>query len=84
MAVVGASLTLSFLIDTSVSGSKWRLLSSVSSAIRFLFLDLTCFIVENVLLDKYVFQNIQCNFSVKSFSVRNLSLLTNFQKLSSV
>jgi len=30
----------------------------VSSAIRFLFLDLTCFIVENVLSHTYVFPNI--------------------------
>ena len=33
-----------------------RLSSSVSPAIRFLFLDLTCFILETVLLHTYVFQ----------------------------
>jgi len=60
-------------INTSVSGSKWRISSGVSSAIRLLFLVLSCFIVENVLLHTYVFQNIECNFSAKYFRMRNLS-----------
>ena len=30
----------------------------------------------------YVFLNIKCIFSVKSFSLRDISLLSNFQKLS--
>jgi len=49
MLVVEVSLTLCF-INISVSGIASRMLSSsVSSAIRFLFSELTCFIVENVL-----------------------------------
>jgi len=39
----------------AASRSLW---SSFSSAIRFLFSDLTCFIVENVLSHKYVLPNI--------------------------
>jgi len=76
-----------FFINNSVCGARRRLSSSVSSAIRFLFLDLTCFIVENVLSHTsytFVFPNIECMFSAKSFSLRNLCLLTNFQKLSAV
>jgi len=61
-----------------------RLSSSVSSASRFLFSDLTCFIVENALSHTHVFPNIECIFSAKSFSLGNLSLLTNFHKLSAV
>jgi len=37
------------------------------------FFDLNCFIVENVLSHTYVFPNVQCIFSVKSFSLGNLS-----------
>ena len=51
-------------------------------AIRFLFLDLISFIAENVLSHIYVFPNIECIFSAKSFSLGNLSLLTNFQNIS--
>ena len=72
------------IINTSFSGASRRLSSSVSSVIRFLFLDLTSFIVENVLSHTYVFPNIECIFSAKSLSLANLSLLTNFQKLSSL
>jgi len=45
----GFSDTHSFL-NTSVSGSKLeaRLSSSISSTIQFLFLDLTCFVIENI------------------------------------
>jgi len=39
---------------------------------------------EDILLHTYVLTNIECIFSGKSFSLRNLSLLTNFQKLSTV
>jgi len=46
-----------------------KLSSSVLSAILFLFLDLTCFIIENVLSHTYVFLNIECIFSAKSFSL---------------
>ena len=61
--------------------------SSVSSAIEFLFLNLTCFVVENVLSHTYVlymFPNVEGIVSGKSFSLRNLSLLTNFHKLTTV
>ena len=58
-----------------------RQLFSVWFGIRFLFLDLTSFIVENVLSHTYVLPNIECIFSAKSFSMGNLSLLTNFQNL---
>jgi len=61
-----------------------RLSSIVLSAIQFLFLDLTCFIVENVLSHTYVFPNIKCIFSAKSFTLENLTLLPNFQKLFAV
>jgi len=50
--------------------------------------DLTCFNVENVrglTQALYVFPNVQRKlFSVKSFSLGNLFLLTNFQKLFTV
>jgi len=49
--------------------------------------DLTCFIVENVrslLLHMYVFPNLERIFSAKSFSLGNLFLLINFQKLFTV
>jgi len=68
-------------MNTSVSGASRKLSSSVLSAIRFLFLDLTCFIEENILEHKYVYPNI---FSAKFFSLGNTSLLTNFRKLSTV
>jgi len=55
-----------------------RLWSGFSSAIRFLFLDLTCFMVENVLSRTYVLPNVERIFSAKSFSLGNLSLLANF------
>jgi len=47
-------------------------------------LDLTCFVVENLFSCTYVFPNIKCIFSAKSFSFGNLHLLTNFLKLSTV
>ena len=58
-----------------------RQLSSVWFTIRFLFLDSTSFIVENVLSHTYVLSNIEFIFSAKSFSLGNLSLLTNLQNL---
>jgi len=61
-----------------------RISSGVLSAIRFLFSDLTCFVVENVLSHTYVLPNIECIFSKDCFSLENLSLLTNFWKLYAV
>jgi len=49
--------------------------------------DLTCFNVENVRTLThvlYVLPNVQRIFSAKSFSLANLFLLTNFQKLFTV
>ena len=46
-----------------------------------LFLDVAGFVVENVFSHTHMLPNIECIFSAKSFSLRNLSLLTNFQKL---
>ena len=49
--------------------------------------DLTCFNVENVrglTHVLHVFPNVQRIFSAKSFSLGNLFLLTNFQKLFTV
>ena len=76
------------LSDTIVSVSISMLLaesrgqlSSVWFAIRFLFLDFTSFIVENITSHKYLVSNIECIFSAKSFNLGNLSLLTNFQNL---
>ena len=63
----------SFYINIDASGRRF--------AIRFLFLDLFCFMVENVLSHTYVLLNIKCICSVKSFNLGNLSLLTNFQNL---
>jgi len=47
---------------------------SIASAIRFLFLDLTWFIVEHVLSRTYVFPIIECIFSSKFFSLGNASI----------
>jgi len=56
-----------------------RLWPSILSTIRFLlFSDVTCFMVVDVLSHTYVLPNIECNFSAKSFSLGNLSLLTDF------
>jgi len=83
--VVEASLPLCYhFFINSVSGASRRLSSSVSPAIRFLFLDLTCFIADNVHSHTYVFSNIECIFSAKSFSLKNLSLLSNFENVSAV
>jgi len=81
LPVIEASLT--FAIPVLVAASR-RLSSSVSSAIRFLFSNLTCFIVENILSHTYVFTHIEWIFSVKSFSLENLSLLTYFWTFSTV
>jgi len=61
-----------------------RLSSSVLSAIRFVFLDVTCFIAENVFSHTYLLPDIESIFRVKSFSLRNLSLLTSVWKLSTL
>jgi len=61
-----------------------RLSSSVVFALRFLVLYLACFMVEKILSSIYVLPNITCIFIVKSLSLGNLSLLTNFQKLSTI
>ena len=74
-------LTVLISISMQVVAS-YRQLSSVWFAIRFLFIDLTSYIVENVLSHTYVLQNIEWIFSVKFFSLGNLSLLTNFHNLS--
>jgi len=60
------------LLQISISGvpvvvASSTLSSSVLSAIWFLFLDLTCLIIENVLSHRYVFPNIKCILSAKSF-----------------
>jgi len=50
MPVVEASLiNYRSFINASVCGASRKLSSCVWFAVRFLFLDLTCFIVENVL-----------------------------------
>jgi len=60
MPVVVASLALSFLYQTQyASCSKWGILSGASCAIRFLFLDLICFMAETAL-----------KTSMRNFSVR--------------
>jgi len=51
MPVVNASLTLSFLHQYQLQSQQLagrRLSSSVSAAIQFLFIDLTCFIVQKM------------------------------------
>jgi len=64
-----------------------RLSSSVSSAMRFMLLDCTCFIAENVHTLTHVirmcFQTSKHRVK-KSFSLGNLFLLTTFEKLSAV
>ena len=83
MPVVEASLTLSFLCLSMLVVASRRLSSSVSSTIRFLF-STWLLRVENVVSHMYVLPNIEFIFSVKSFNLGNQSLLTNFQKLSTV
>jgi len=58
-----------------------RLLSGVSSTIRFLFLDLTCLLLENVLSHTYALPNVECIFGAKFFSFGNPSLLNKFYSL---
>jgi len=49
-----------------------------------MFLDLTCFVVENALSHKYdVFPNIRCIFSAKSFCLGNPSLLSSLRQMHS-
>jgi len=57
MPVVKASLTLSYcsFINTSVIGARRRISASISPVIKFLLLDLTHFIVEDVLSHMHVF-----------------------------
>jgi len=74
----GFSDTIVLLSIPMLVVASWRLSSSVPPAIRFLFLHFTCFIVENVFSHVPISKHI---FIAKSFSLGNLSLLTNFQKL---
>ena len=74
-----ASVSISMLVVAS-----WRLSSSVSSAFRFLFLDLTFFMAVNIPSHRDMLPYIARIFSVKSFSFGNLSLLTNFKNSSSL
>jgi len=83
MPVVEASLTRPPIINTNVSGNKTETIIHVSSAVRFLFLDLTWPIVLTHVC-MLVFPNIECIFSAKSFSFENLLSLTKFQTLSTV
>jgi len=55
--------------------------TSVPAVIRFPFLHFTCFIVEYVFSNVYISKHI---FIAKYFGLGNLSLLTNFQRLSTV
>jgi len=68
----------------SISSKSETIAQCLLSAIRFLFLNLTCFMAENVLSHTYVLPNIECIFSAKSFPLGNLSLLSNVQKLCTV
>jgi len=77
----GFSDTIVLLSIPMLVVARWRLSTSVPPAIRFLFLHFTCFIVENVFSNVYISKHI---FIAKSFSLGNLSLLTNFQRLSTV
>jgi len=70
-----------FIVNTSVSGASYRLSSSVSSAIGFLFWLAS---LQKMYSHTHVFTKIECIFSAKSFSLGNLSLLTSFQKLSTI
>ena len=59
-----------------ISENIWE---QVSSAIRFLFSDVTCFIAEMYShTHTYVFPNIECIFSGEKFGLGNLPLLNNF------
>ena len=61
--------------------ARRRLSCSVPPAIRFLFLHFTCFIIESVFSHVCISKRI---FIAKSLSLRNLSLLTNIQRLSTL
>jgi len=60
-------------------GLVFRVVCHSISVFRF-----DCFIVENVLSHTYVLPNVECIVNAKSFSLANLSQLTNFQKLSAI
>ena len=88
MPAVEASLKLyrSFG-NTSVSGGKSEtmVLCFVCHYIYVFTVDLTCFIVENVRTLAHVcVSERRAHFNAKYFSLGNLSLLTNFQKLFTV
>jgi len=61
-----------------------RLSFGVSSAIRFVFLGLTCFIAVMYPHTSICFQISRAFFRAKSFCLRNLSLMTSVWKLSTV
>ena len=81
--VTEVSLTLSFLYQCQYV-SCWKSETIVQCFVWFLFLYLICFLVEGVLSHMYALPNRECIFSEKSFSLGNLFLLNNFQKLSTV
>ena len=83
MPVIEASIKLYF-INTSVSGSEPETIVQCLVCHSISFSDLTCFMVENVLLHTHLLPNIEYIFCAKSFSLGNLSLLTNFPKLYTV
>jgi len=73
-------------IKTSLVASR-RPLSSGLSAIRFMFLDLTCFVHSrkySLLSHMYVLLNAECIFLAKSFRLGNLFMLINFYKVFTV
>jgi len=61
MPVVEASFDtiVPLSIQVLVVASR-RLSSSVSTALPFMFLDMTCFIIENVLSCTHVLPNLEC------------------------
>ena len=78
----GFSDTRSFINrPTNVIGSKSETIVQCSACHSISDFTFTCFIVENVYSHVCISKHI---FIVKSFSLRNLFLLTNFQRLSTV
>ena len=79
------SLKLSFLYQYCVCSSKSETIVQffVCRSISVFRFDLL-HSIENVLSYTYVIPNFECISSAKSFSFGNLSLLTSFQKLSTV
>jgi len=83
-APVEASLILSSFINrpTSISKSATIVQCFDGHSISVFRFDLVH--LRNCTLTHVCFPNIQCIYRAKSFSFRNLSLLTNFQKISTV